>query len=276
MHKLLLLTLMILACPSWAVWTLRVQVSSSVQLKHERPKDYDLKVRLRRNEKYSIFEATKMLEDEWEEFSFTIIPQQDGEAVLRFSAAEAAEINPWIRFDNLQISGAEISNPDFELLDEQGQPLSWAGTAENFRRGPGQAQSGAVSARVNFLQPLSQTIQLRQGQKVSLTFFARAEEVAVPGKSWDQNIVLDPHTGQSMLISSGRLSFVPTFENCSIYLNRLPEEQGKMCRTSSHSGGRGRMSGRMRSHWWMSGRRMPGAVRSCSCRKIASMKCRSN
>lgn len=227
MHKLLLLTLMILACPSWAVWTLRVQVSSSVQLKHERPKDYDLKVRLRRNEKYSIFEATKMLEDEWEEFSFTIIPQQDGEAVLRFSAAEAAEINPWIRFDNLQISGAEISNPDFELLDEQGQPLSWAGTAENFRRGPGQAQSGAVSARVNFLQPLSQTIQLRQGQKVSLTFFARAEEVAVPGKSWDQNIVLDPHTGQSMLISSGRLSFVPTFENCSIYLNRLPEEQGK-------------------------------------------------
>ena len=148
MHKLLLLTLMILACPSWAVWTLRVQVSSSVQLKHERPKDYDLKVRLRRNEKYSIFEATKMLEDEWEEFSFTIIPQQDGEAVLRFSAAEAAEINPWIRFDNLQISGAEISNPDFELLDEQGQPLSWAGT-ENFgavqdRRNPARSVPGSI------------------------------------------------------------------------------------------------------------------------------------
>ncbi|NLF93555.1 MAG: right-handed parallel beta-helix repeat-containing protein [Oligosphaeraceae bacterium] len=227
MYKLLLLTLMVLACPSWATWTLRVQVSSAVRLKYEQPKDYDLKVRLREREKRSTFEVTKMVEDEWEECSFTIIPQQDGEAILLFSAAEAAELNPWVRFDNLQISGAEISNPDFEQLDEQGQPLSWTGTAENFRRGAGEAQSGAVCARVNGAQPLSRTIQLRQGQKVSLTFFALAEEVAVPGKSWDQNIVMDPHTGQSMPISSGRLSFVPTFENCSIYLNRLPEEQGK-------------------------------------------------
>ncbi len=227
MLKLCCLVLLVFSCPSWAVWNLQVRVSSSVRLEYDNPRDYDLKIRLRDSGTRSIFEATKMLEDEWEEFAFAITPQEDGEAKIVFTAREAVDSYPWMQFDNLKIEGAEISNPDFELLDEQGQPLSWAGSAENFRRDSGQAQSGAVYARVNAQHELSRTITLRQKQKIRLTFFARSEAVVIPGRDAENNIVLDPHTGQSLLISQGRLSIVPTYENCSIYLNRLPEEQGQ-------------------------------------------------
>ena len=43
------------------------------------------------------------------------------------------------------------------------------------------------------------------------------------------NIYTDAKTGTRLTVSSGRLQLVPTFENCSYYINRTPAERGKKC-----------------------------------------------
>lgn len=167
------------------------------------------------------------LTDEWLTFSTTIFPDRDGFLAINLRAMSEGDEPLWIQLDAITVNGTELQNPDFEEVTSAGQLLHWGGKPENVGQDPGRAFSGSRYARVSYSQILAQRIAVRAGQRLAITFRYRPETVTDFSAPEGTNLVFDRQTAIKVLISEGRIECRPTFENCGVYINRLPAEKGR-------------------------------------------------
>ena len=171
------------------------------------------------------------LDGKWQKVEVSFTPEVDETLTLSVGAAFNGKnkSHPWLHIDKAQLAGAVLKNPGFENPDAKGVPQYWRG------RGKNSAEKGALEgknyARVNFQNPLFQDIAVKKGVKVTFSLYVRQENPLADnskGVSGMTNIYTDCD-GTSVHISSGRLTLIPSFENCSYYINRTPQEWGKEC-----------------------------------------------
>ena len=180
---------------------------------------------------HDIFFTGRELDGSWKKMVFSFTPEED-ETVnisLRGNAGGSGKKDyPFIHVDALEVTGAVIKNPNFEEFKD-GKFKNWSRN-KNFQvtKDP---KEGKYAVRVNYAQLVSQNIAVKKGVPVKITLWARQENplVADRGKDGMTNVYVDKEHGSKVLISSGRLLLVPTFENCAYYINRTKKEQGKKC-----------------------------------------------
>ena len=168
------------------------------------------------------------VENDWQPFEVKIDPAGADNFTIHFrSTSEEAML-----IDDLTVSGATLANGDFEKISAKGRFSGWKATENNIVTDTKLVHSGKTAARVRYKEMISQTINVK-APEVVLKGFTRREiplDVAHAGKyPKDANVVFDPLMEKNvpLIISVGRLELHPTFENCSVYINRLPEERGK-------------------------------------------------
>ena len=132
-----------------------------------------------------------------------------------------------VLLDDLTLTGGVLGNGDFEKT-VKGRPAAWKGAKDCFVTDPGLVRSGKAAGRVRYREMLTQEVKV-SGPDLVIRGFFRAEKPAAPPAPPDANIVFDPLSDRTIpfVVSTGRLELVPTFENCGVYVNRLPEERGK-------------------------------------------------
>ena len=181
---------------------------------------------------YDIFYSRGSLSGNWEKMEIRFTPEKDERVALWLRGISRGSMKnyPFLHFDDLKITGAQVKNPDFEILNKSGALASWGGgKKENvWRKDP---KSGKICARVSYSKCICQNLQVKKGVPVTITFYVRQEKPIVIDRGRDgmTNIYTDNASGTQVHISSGRLTLVPTFENCSYYVNRKKNEWGKKC-----------------------------------------------
>ena len=121
--------------------------------------------------------STKPLTAEWQEFSFSFVPSQDGRISISLGGKDIrvrkGEKKPQIYtiYDDFRIIGAKLVNPDFDELDDHGNFTGWK---SNFGCVPFGTDRGE-SARVWAGSRLSQEFAVTGGQAVTVTFAAKAD-----------------------------------------------------------------------------------------------------
>ncbi len=124
------------------------------------------------------------LADQWQDYTFAFTPQDSGEVELALSGrihkqrdGERAKI--YTVYDNIQITGAELKNPDFEQTDDIGGFIAWH---SRWGTQPLKTDLGE-SAKVWVGNELTQSINVTANTTVTISFKAKAfapfvEEVA--------------------------------------------------------------------------------------------------
>ena len=166
------------------------------------------------------------LDGKWQKVEFSFTPNADETVTLSVGAAFNGKnkSHPWLHIDRIEISGAVLKNPGFENPDSKGVPQHWQGKGKNaLSQG---ALEGKSFARVNFQNPLLQDIAVKKGVKVTCSLYVRQEKPLADKPSGMTNIYTDCDDTK-VHISSGRLTLIPSFENCSYYINRTQSEWGK-------------------------------------------------
>ena len=171
------------------------------------------------------------LNGQWKKVSFSFVPPSDGVCVLAVGTVFNGKnnVHPRLHIDKMEFQGTSLKNAGFEALDKDGAPLDWKSGKNS--SGQTKALEGKNYARVAFTSPISQEFHVEKGQKVTFTFHVR-QESPLPytrGEDGMTNIYVDSDGASGVLISSGRLTLIPTFENCSYYINRTKSEWGKKC-----------------------------------------------
>lgn len=197
-------------------WQVRLDITGNVKLKDIGAPGWKMKTRP------SALNCLKTVTADETECDISFIPEADGSVVLSLRSESVHDIieSPWVVVSGISVQGATIENADFKAFDRNGLLRRWKGKKENISSTP-------PGARVNYDNAISQRITLRKDVPVTLLFRARLEQrsqVEVP--PWS-NVVTDYVTNIQTLISSDRLEFRPTFENCGVYINRKPSEIGK-------------------------------------------------
>lgn len=121
--------------------------------------------------------SKKPLAADWQEFSFSFLPSQDGRISISLGGKDIrvrkGEKKPQIYtiYDDFRIIGAKLVNPDFDELDDHGNFTGWK---SNFGSVPFGTDRGE-SARVWAGGRLSQEFAVTGGQAVTVTFAAKAD-----------------------------------------------------------------------------------------------------
>jgi hypothetical protein len=130
--------------------------------------------------------------DRWKPCRFEFMPQEDTTVQLELMGTQspAGAQLAWTYYDDFRVEGAELVNGDFEEPEQNGRTPGWRFTSD--ARGeaastdrPGvvdlgeDAASGTHAAKASHDHRASQSIAIRKGRKVVVTFQARA---ALPGK----------------------------------------------------------------------------------------------
>ena len=118
----------------------------------------------------------------WTNYELSFIPEKDGKVRLVlmgpwFKAKDAQDITPiWVAYDNLIVTGAEVKNPNFENINDQGMFEGWEGNPASVVKGQDDAQSGKNYIKVWHNQSAAQNIDVKKGQKVTIKFNIKAVE----------------------------------------------------------------------------------------------------
>ena len=119
--------------------------------------------------------------DRWREFKFQFASHVDAKVQFHLMGAKDA----WTYYDDFRVEGAEFTNPDFEIANQDGAIPGW-GFALNRERlaggyskaaivcPPDGAASGLRAARANESNRVTKTLAVKQGQPVTIRFKARA------------------------------------------------------------------------------------------------------
>lgn len=176
------------------------------------------------------FRHSDELNGQWKKFTYSVTPTADGKCALIIGTAFNGKnkSHPYLHIDKVEFQGTTLKNPGFEQLDRKGIPLNWKGVKN--ASGNKKALEGKRYARVNFPGPVSQIFTVKKGRKVTISFYVRQENPLpyTRGKDGMTNIYTDCN-GAKVHISSGRLTLIPSFENCSYYINRTKAEWDKKC-----------------------------------------------
>lgn len=173
---------------------------------------------------------------EWKEFRLELSSPEEAE----ISVALRGSNGFWLLVDDLTMENAELRNGDFEKINRDNRFSAWSSRQENISQEPELIRSGRNCARINYQSRIRQNgIRIPANTPVVLCGYLRHE---VPGEALktaeavpaavipeDANAVFDPKSfrNRPVIISVGRLELRPTFENCSVYLNLLPEERNR-------------------------------------------------
>ena len=226
------LTLQTFAAPAGG--TLRVDVEGDSYISKVSSDDFGISRRKRFSKGravYDLFFYKGRLNGEWRKVKFTFTPEESGKVVLGArGGSDGTEARyAFLHIDDIEVEGAEVKNPGFETLSKKGTFSSWTGVKDNVcKKDP---RSGKYCARISYGKSLYQTIKVTAQKPVTISFYVRQENPLKTGRGADgmTNIYTDEAAGSQVHISTGRLLLVPTFENCSYYINRKKNEWDKNC-----------------------------------------------
>jgi len=131
---------------------------------------------------------------DWKEYSFSFTPDKDGVVSISFRGAwhrpkgSKKNIAVWVAYDNITVTGTEAKNCDFEFVNQKNLFDGWTGNSANMVTGSEDAKSGKNYIITWHNSPVYQTLKLKKGQEVTITFHARACEGPIKKKSDIQNI----------------------------------------------------------------------------------------
>ncbi len=179
---------------------------------------------------HDIFFSKADLTGEWSRMDIAFTPEKDERIALtlRGISGGVKKAYPFIHVDAMTISGAELKNPGFESVSKKKKFANWGGKTSLVTK---DVKEGKLAARISYSDVLAQNIYVKKNVPVKISLYARQEKPLITDRGTDgmTNIYTDNSTGTQVLISSGRLLLVPTFENCSYYINRTKKEWGKKC-----------------------------------------------
>ena len=238
MKKICFLLVMLLAASLFSApagGSVRIDVISSHLIKEfSGGKGVNTDCRTRRQKNafvYDLFFSMSNLSGKWSQMTFTFTPEKDDRIHLHLKGSSAGQRGnyPFIHVDALEVQGAEVKNPDFEQFSKK-RLSNWS-NSKNDSGVTKEPKQGKYAARVSYDRPLIQKINVKKGVPVQISLWVRQEKAVVidRGKDGMTNIYTDRNNGTQVHISSGRLLLVPTFENCSYYINRTKKEWGKKC-----------------------------------------------
>jgi len=164
----------------------------------------------------------------WTPFEFSFMPVKTATVTLSLRGNNVSEGQPPVfHVDAISVIGAELKNPSFEELNKNGGLLFWNSGPERVAANVPDAKDGKNYARVSYDRPLVQKLDVTAGKRVRVTLWIRQENESRPVAPEGTNVYFDLKFGSKVVISSGRLELRPTFENCSVYVNRTQAERGK-------------------------------------------------
>ena len=170
----------------------------------------------------------------WKEFHLAFTPSRSG--VIHITLRGTNE-DP-VLIDGFSAVGIHLPNGDFESVTSKKTFSVWGGSSANVVSDPKLVKEGKYCGRITYDSRLNlKRLKVTANTPVTLKGFFRNEKkvptqsdfrkkLALPPNS---NVVFDPSFDKNkpLVISSGRLELHPTYENCSVYLNLLPEERNK-------------------------------------------------
>ena len=130
----------------------------------------------------------------WKKYSFSFTPAKDGIVNIHFRGAyhkpkgAKKNIAVWVAYDNIIVTGTKAKNSDFEFVNQKNLFNGWSGDGANMVTGSEDAKSGKNYIIVWHNNPVYQTLKLKKGQTVTITFHAKASEGPLKKKSDIQNI----------------------------------------------------------------------------------------
>lgn len=111
---------------------------------------------------------------EWRTFTLRFEPQADGEIDLKLKGQFDKQNAVWVLYDKVAAQGATLANGDFE--DGKGKPTGWklpVAKGAEWVRAKGVAASGAACIKVSQDAYAAQSLTVKKGQEVALTFAAK-------------------------------------------------------------------------------------------------------
>jgi len=125
--------------------------------------------------------------DRWQEFRLEFTPQEDTTVTLTLMGTQTQPPASlvWTYYDDFHIEGAELINPDFEEVGEDGKIPGWDYALDkNLKTGAkagngvvelgNEAASGSRAACTTHDRHFGQSLRITKGRKVTLTYKAKA------------------------------------------------------------------------------------------------------
>jgi len=114
----------------------------------------------------------------WTPFSLRFTPQTNGEITIVLSGPYEENTNkiPYTQmnlWDNIEISGAELTNGDFEEVNGN-QPIGWLLKGGVANSGPIPAYKGRYYGRTSFNKTIETTFAVKSGSNITINLFARS------------------------------------------------------------------------------------------------------
>lgn len=138
---------------------------------------------LKDNNKYFLVIASGMnIPEKWQKYTFSFTPETNGVVNIYFRGAwhkpkgAKKNLEVWVAYDNITVTGTEAVNSDFEFVNQKNLFNGWTGNGANMVTGPKEAQSGKNYIIVWHNNPVYQTLKLKKGQEVTITFYAKASD----------------------------------------------------------------------------------------------------
>jgi hypothetical protein len=145
--------------------------------------------------KYAIMAYSGInISKDWNEYSFSFTPEKDGIIYIHFRGAwhkpkgAKKNIAIWVAYDNITVTGTEAKNCDFEFVNQKNLFDGWSGSGANMVTGAEDAKSGKNYIIAWHNNPVYQTLKVKKGQEVTITFHAKASKGPVKKKSDLDNI----------------------------------------------------------------------------------------
>jgi hypothetical protein len=136
----------------------------------------------KKNSKYYLSAHSEKLTGKWQKFSLTFTPDKDGPVNLAFMGSYrrdkgAKNLTPvWVAYDNITVTGTEAKNGDFESVNKKKLFAGWRCKPDNMISGSEDAQSGKNYIIAWHNRQVAQTLKVKKGQEVTITFYAKASE----------------------------------------------------------------------------------------------------
>lgn len=122
--------------------------------------------------KYAITFSTSKLTQEWEQIDFSFIPSKSGKITLYLLSNQSKGEDRWVEYDNLKVTGAKITNTDFEVVSDDGKKSkSWTSRGKGYQ--VLKDSKGNHSVKVFHDQPAIQTMEVTANQLVIISCMVR-------------------------------------------------------------------------------------------------------
>ncbi len=122
-------------------------------------------------------ESDPLSRNKWTKVSLSFTPQADGTVSIQLmsnwsKSGGKKDLNAhWVIYDNVEVKGATIKNGDFEKADK-GKPAGWWSNTLNYITG----KAGEAKVKAWHNSRVGQTIAVKKGQEVTITYEAKAGE----------------------------------------------------------------------------------------------------